>query len=124
MISRWTDTPYQGPTGRIMGDVTDRSTGKPVPNLLVTAGGEQAFTLADGSFLLEGLPVGTHNLVFSALNGAYHIYQQGAAVAANSTTPVSIQLDPAQMVTVIFTIKVPDNTPVDAPLRMAGVYPN
>jgi hypothetical protein len=119
-ISRWTDTTYQGPTGRIMGDVTDYSNGKPVPNLLVTAGGEQALTLADGSFLLEGLPPGTHNLVFYALDGAYHIYQQGAVVAADSTTPVSVQLNPAKLVTVIFTITVPADTPVDAPLRLAG----
>jgi hypothetical protein len=120
VISRWTDTAYQGPTGRIMGSVTDAVTGTPVSNLLVTAGGEQALTLADGTFLLEGLPTGTHNLVFYSLDGAYHIYQQGAVVAANSTTPVAIQLDSADFVTVIFTIKVPANTPIDAPLRLAG----
>jgi hypothetical protein len=120
VISCWTDTPYQGPTGRIMGTVTDMTSGNPVTNLLVTAGGEQAFTLADGSFLLEGLPPGTHNLVFYALDGGYHIYQQGAVVAADSTTPVSVELDPTKPVTVIFTIKVPANTPANAPLRLAG----
>ncbi len=120
VISRWTDTAYQGPTGRIMGDVLNFSTGKPVPNLLVTAGGEQAFTLADGTFLLEGLPPGTHNLVFYALDGSYHIYQQGAVVAADSTTPVSVQLSPAKLVTIIFTINVPADTPADAPIHLAG----
>jgi Glycoside Hydrolase Family 113/Carboxypeptidase regulatory-like domain len=120
VISRWTDTTYQGPTGRIMGDVSDIATGNPVPNLLVTAGGEQAFTLADGTFLLEGLPPGTHNLVFYALDGGYHIYQQGAVVAADSTTPVSVKLNPAKLVTVIFTIKVPADTPPGAHLRLAG----
>jgi hypothetical protein len=120
VISQWTDTEYLGPRGRIMGEALDFSTGKPIPNLLVTAGGEQAFTLADGTFLLDGLPPGTHNLVFYALDGSYHIYQQGAVVAADSTTPVSVQLDPAKLVTVIFTIKVPLDTPPDTPLRLAG----
>ena len=120
MISRWTDTQYEGPTGRIMGVVVDSSTGEPVPNLLVLAGGEQAFTLADGTFLLEGLPPGNHNMVFYALDGAYHIYQQGAVVAGGSTTPVTVQLSPAKLVTVIFTIKVPTDTPPDAPIRLAG----
>jgi hypothetical protein len=120
VISRWTDTEIQGPTGRIMGEVLDRSTSQPIPNLLVTAGGEQAFTMADGSFLLEGLPPGTHNLVFYAMDGSYQVYQQGAVVAADSTTPVSISLDPAQLVTVIFTISVPPGTPQDAPIRLAG----
>jgi len=120
VISKWTDTEYIGPRGRIMGEVLDYSTGEPIPSMLVTAGGEQAFTLADGTFLLEGLPPGTHNLVFYALDGSYGIYQQGAVVAADSTTPVSVQLNPAKLVTVIFTIKVPSDTPLDVPLRLAG----
>ncbi len=120
VISRWTDTVYQGPTGRIMGKVTDKTTGKPVSNILVAAGGEQAFSLADGSFLLEGLPPATHNLVFYALDGMYDIFQQGAVVAADATTPVSVELQPARLVTVIFTVKVPADTPADAPIRMAG----
>jgi hypothetical protein len=120
VLSCWTDSAYLGPKGRIMGQVLDFSTGKPIPNLLVAAGGEQALTLADGTFLLEGLPVGTHNLVFYSLDGSYDLYQQGAAVAADSTTPVSVQLSPAKLVTVIFTVKVPDDTPTDAPIRLAG----
>src|SRR4030065_1210650 len=56
VITRWTDTEYLGPRGRIMGHVYDFSTGKPIPNILVTASGEQALSLADGSCLLEGLP--------------------------------------------------------------------
>ena len=120
MLSRWTDSAYLGPKGRIMGEVLDASTSMPIPNLLVTAGGEQALTLADGTFLLDGLPAGTHNLVFYSLDGMYDLYQQGAVVAADSTTPVSVQLNPAKLVTVIFTVKVPDDTPADAPIRLAG----
>ena len=120
VVSQWTDTEYKSARGRIMGEAVDFSTGEPIPNLLVSAGGEQALSLADGSFLLEGLPPGTHNLVFYALDGSYEIYQQGAVVAADSTTPVSVQLTPARLVTIIFTVKVPTDTPVDAPLRLAG----
>lgn len=120
VISTWTGSEYLGPKGRIMGEVVDYTTGEPISNILVTAGGEQAFTLADGTFLLEGLPPGTHTLVFYSLDGSYAIYQQGAVVAADSTTPVSIQLSPTRLVTVIFTITVPSDTPPDAPLRLAG----
>jgi hypothetical protein len=120
VLSRWTDSAYIGSKGRIMGEVLDFATAKPIPNLLVTAGGEQALTLADGTFLLEGLPVGTHNLVFYSLDGTYEMYQQGAVVAADSTTPVSVQLSPAKLVTAIFTVKVPDDTPADAPIRLSG----
>ncbi len=120
VVSRWTDTENSSPTGRIMGKIIDSSSGKPIPNILATAGGEQAYTLADGSFLLEGLPPTTHNLVFYSLDGTYHIFQQGATVAANSTTPVLAELSRAKLVRVIFTVNVPTDTPVDAPIRLAG----
>ena len=120
VVSGWTDSIYQGPTGRIMGSIIDQSTGKPATNILVAAGGEQTFSLADGSFLLEGLPPGTHNLAFYSLDGFYSFYQQGAVVAADSTTPVSAKLSPTTLVTVIITVKVPSGTPSDAPLRLAG----
>jgi hypothetical protein len=120
IVTRWTDTEYLGLRGRIMGQISDFSTGNPIPNILVTAGGEQTFSLADGSFLLVGLPPGTHNLVFYSLDGSYSIYQQGAIVAGDSTTPVKVLLSPAKLVTVIFIISVPKETPVDAPIRLAG----
>ena len=120
VISRWTDSQYLGPMGRIMGDVSDFTSGKPIPNILVAAGGEQAYTLADGTFLLEGLPPGTHTVVFYSLDGSFSIYQQGAVVAADSTTPVSVQMSPTRLVTVIFTVNVPLDTPSDAPIRLAG----
>jgi hypothetical protein len=59
-------------------------------------------------------------LVFYSLDGTYDLYQQGAVVAADSTTPVSVQLNPAKLVTVIFTVKLPDDTPAEAPIRLAG----
>ena len=119
-LSRWTDTIYISASGRIAGQIFDSSDGGPIPNLMVTAGGAQALTLADGSYLLEGLPPGTHNLVVYALDGSYTTYQQGALVAPDSTTPATIYLTPASMTAVTFTVSVPSDTPPDAPLRMAG----
>ena len=120
VVGRWTDTSFTWATGRISGQVTDAVAGKPVPNLLVTAGGAQAFTASDGSYLLEGLPPGTHNLVAYALDGTYGTYQQGATVAADSMTPATFSVTPAALVNIIFTVNVPANTPLDAPLRFAG----
>jgi hypothetical protein len=120
IVGRWTDTPFTWPRGRINGKVSDATTGRPVPNLLVTAGGTQAFTSSDGSYLIEGLPPGTHNLVAYALDGTYYTYQQGATVVADSLTPATFAVNPAALVNVTFTVNVPANTPPDAPLRFAG----
>jgi hypothetical protein len=120
VISVWSDQAFTGSTGRIMGTATDAQTGAPIPDLLVTAGGSQTLTTSDGSFLLEGLPPGTHNLVAYALEGTYRTFQQGAIVAADSTTPAKIQLSQAPAVKVVFTVVVPSGTMPAVPIRMAG----
>lgn len=120
VISRWTDTEFIGPSGRIMGQAMDSANGQPIPNLLITAGGSQTYTHSDGTFLIEGLPPGIHNLVGYAMDGAYQTFQQGAEIAADSSTPTPIQLAPATFVNVTFEISPPANTPPLVPVRLAG----
>jgi hypothetical protein len=120
VVSRWTDTGFISPTGRIKGTVKDASNGGSIPGLLVTAGGAQTFSAADGSFLLEGLPPGVHNLIAYALDGSYLTFQQGAKVAAQSTTPAEIQMAPAKVVDVVFVVEMPPDTPPVVPIRLAG----
>jgi len=120
VVARWTDTQYNGPTGRITGQIIDASTSQPIPNILIGAGGFHALTAADGTYLIEGIPPGTHNLVAYSLNGAYQVFQQGALVAANSSTPAMASLTPAQMVALTFYVTAPSNTPPRSALRLAG----
>ncbi len=120
VVSRWTDSTFERPVGRIRGLVTDETSGQPIPNLLVTAGGSQSTTTADGTFLLNGLPSGVHNLVAYSRDGAYQIFQQGAQVAEGSMTPAEIKLKPAKMVNVIFVVSLPKETPPIVPVRLAG----
>ncbi len=119
VITRWTDSEYNGPTGRISGKITAED-GAPLPGILVSAGGAQTLSDASGSYLLEGLPPGTHNLVAYAPDGAYHPYQQGAVVAAGSTTPASLGLRRARFVKVTFLLTVPKDTFPAIPIRLAG----
>ena len=94
--------------------------GAPIPGVLVTAGGAQTITDADGNYLLEGLPPGAHNLVAYAIDGAYQTYQQGAVVAAESTTPAPLRLIRAPLVRVTFFLSVPQGTFPAIPIRLAG----
>ena len=120
VISRWTDTAYALPTGRIQGQAVDAASNQPIPGLLVCAGGAQTLTASDGSFMLEGLPPGVHNLAAIALDGSYRVFQQGALVAEGSTTPTPIKLDASTFVNIIFVVTVPKGTLPVVPLRMAG----
>jgi len=120
IVSSWTDSPFSGATGRVTGAIVDTSNGKPIADILVAAGGLQTLTDSTGSFTLEGLPPGIHNLVAYALDGAYQTFQQGSSIAAGMRTPVSISLNPLPFVDVTFTLIVPRDTIASVPIRMAG----
>jgi len=120
LVSSWSEQTYDGPTGRIMGMAKDQSSDVGISNLLVTAGGVETLTASDGSFVLEGLIPGTHNLILYALDGYYHTFQQGATVAANSTTPAPVSLAPAPLVNITFSVTVPSENVVGVPVRLAG----
>jgi hypothetical protein len=120
VITRWTDTNYTNPTGRIIGQVLDLETNDPIPDIIISAGGAQALTLSDGSYLLEGLPPGIHNLTAYAIDGTYQTFQQGARILAHSTTPADLILTRAPLVDVEFTVIVPRDTPAGAPVRLIG----
>ena len=120
VISSWTDQQFSGPTGKIQGQVLDPTSGKPLSDILVTAGGATTMTDSLGNFVIDGLPAGTHNLVAYSLDGAYQTFQQGAVVAPDAMTPAAIAMKPAQKVKVTFVVTVPADTVAGAPLKMAG----
>jgi len=119
-VSSWSDKPANTLSGNIFGTVVNADNGAPIPGILITAGGAQMLTDSAGRFELIGLRGGDHNLVAYALDGSFQTFQQGATVAANQSTPVQIQIKPAQLVNVIFTVSVPDSTQKGVPLRLAG----
>ena len=120
MIGSWSDKNSTRPLGGIQGRVLNTDTGAPISNILVTAGGVQSITDSAGRFDLQGLPVGVHNLVAYALDGAYQPFQQGAAVAASLNTAVEIHMKSAPLVKITFNIAVPTDTVQGAPIRIAG----
>lgn len=120
LIAGWQDRPYGGATGSVQGTAINADTGTAIPNLLVTAAGIQAVTDSAGRFILPGLPVGTHNVVGYAMDGGYTTFEQGATVAQGLATPVEVRVRPTVLVPVTFTVHVPKNTQIGAPLRIAG----
>lgn len=120
VIAAWPDRPFTGAMGSIQGTAVNADNGTPIPNLLVSAGGMQSVSDSMGRFSLQGLPVGTHNVVAYAMDGMYQTFQQGATVAQGLTTPVSVSTRTAALVPVTFMVHVPSNSQPGAPLRIAG----
>lgn len=120
VIAGWQFQSAAGAFGRIQGQVANRANNAPVINALVSAGGMQTLTASDGSFLLEGLLPGTHNLVVYSLDGSFRPFQQGAVVAPESTTPALILLEQARMVSVTFEVEPPSGNLQGVPVRLIG----
>ncbi len=120
VVASWSDQPFSGGTGRITGTVMDASSGRPIPNVMVAAGGLSTLTDSLGQYILDGLPAGTHNLVAYSLDGAYTIFQQGATVETGRTTTAPLSLSPVPTVRVTFVATLPKDTVTGAPVRLAG----
>ena len=120
IIAGWRSQPASGMYGRIQGQVANKGNSAPVVNALVSAGGVQTLTSSDGSYVMEGLPPGTHNLVIYSLDGSFRPFQQGAVVAPESTTPATILMDAAQLVNVTFVVSAPQDSPGGVPIRLIG----
>ncbi len=119
ILAGWSDRTYSRQTGSIQGRILNVDTGAPIPNILVTAGGERSFTDSAGRFDLEGLPTGTHNLVAYALDGTYQTFQQGATVAQGLNTEVEIKIKAAPLIHVTFYATAPKDIQ-GVPIRIAG----
>ncbi len=119
IIGSWSDKAYVRPKGSIQGRVLNVDTGAPVPNILVTAGGQQSFSDSAGRFDFQGLPAGTHNLVAYSLDGTYTPFQQGAAVADGLNTAVDVRMKAAPLVRVTFNVHAPNDVQ-GVPVRIAG----
>jgi len=119
-IAGWTDQGYSGETGRILGRVLDSATGLPLADRLVAVAGEHTFTDGLGSFQFDQLAPGLQNILILSMDGAYQPAQQGAVVAGNSLTPAEMSLQPAAITQVTFEVTLPEGTPAELPLRLAG----
>jgi len=120
IVAQWSDTPPPQFTGRIIGNLVDQSTGQPIPNVLLLAGGSNTLTTSDGSFILSPIIEGQHNLVAYSLDGSYLPHQQIAIIAPYSATPVTLELQPTKQTNVTFVVTPPEDTAEGIPIRMPG----
>jgi hypothetical protein len=120
LLSAWNDQPYDGPTGRIRGIVTNAENGQPIPNIMVSIAGVSTLSDSLGQYVLDGIIPGTHLLTAYALDGGYKSFQQGAAIMAGASTPAPISVQPTRLVQVTFNLSVPADTVSGAPIRLAG----
>ncbi len=91
-VSAWENEPYLGARGRVRGQIIDQDNDAPIPDLIITAAGLSTTTASDGTFILENMPSGTHNVLIYSKDGLYTPFQQYAKVDENAITPIFMGL--------------------------------
>lgn len=120
LVAAWSDLPSQVVAGQISGQVTDAESGAPIGGLNVSASGLHTTTDAEGIYILGGLIQGQHNLVISSPDGAYVSFQQAALVAEDMDTPAHIQMHRAEMLSVTFSLALPEDSVPSVPIYLVG----
>ncbi|HEX7555390.1 MAG TPA: hypothetical protein VF338_02110, partial [Leptolinea sp.] len=107
-------------TGSIEGTLIVHETGQPAVGMLITTSGIATTSSIDGSFRLEGIPVGTQNVTIFSPDGSLEAFEQQAVIEENNVTPIDVELTSKKLINVTFIVKAPQNTPVEAELRLFG----
>jgi hypothetical protein len=118
-VAAWMDQPYTGQTGRLQGKISDGN-GNPVLGMLVSVAGFTTVTAADGTYQIENIIPGTHNLVALSPTGTYATFQQGAVIAANATTPAEFTVATSPSVNITFVVNLPPMDYSKSPIRFIG----
>lgn len=119
-VARWRDLPSFPPTGAISGVVRDNVTKEPIMDATISISGVHLGTGFDGSFTLENVPVGKHRVTVTTTLGDYIPSSKTIEVKEGETTAVDFDLDRAQKVKVTFKAIVPERTPENAVVKIAG----
>jgi len=120
VIQSWSSEMVNGLGGEISGFVFDQKTDLPIPDVIISIGGNMVVTGANGYYEFKDLPIGSYLITAIHPDGLYEPFQQKAIIAENALTPASFGMDSADLVNIEFIVTVPENTIHNAPLRLIG----
>jgi hypothetical protein len=120
-IATWADLRAPHEQGTITGRVLDLDTQKPVFDADVSISGVHVGTRADGSFKVEGLPPGNHRVIVHSDTGDF-LPQQAFVSFGRAIGEVrgDFFVEKTPLVPVTFDVLLPDSTPGDAWIKLAG----
>ena len=108
------------PSGRLEGTLQLSDTGQAAVDAIVTTAGLSTSSGIDGKFILEGVPAGVRNVTIFSPSGAFEPFEQQAVIEESNVTPMDVVLSPRGLINVTFIVKVPENTPPQAQVRLFG----
>ncbi|MBI2918761.1 MAG: hypothetical protein HYY01_12330 [Chloroflexi bacterium] len=119
-VDTWNDLRALAPTGAVHGIVLDGATGSPLMDTNISIAGIHIASDYDGRFKLEGVAAGVQRVTAHRNLGDYRPAATTAEVTAGGVAEVRIEMQAAPPVDVTFDVALPENTPADAEISLAG----
>jgi hypothetical protein len=120
-IATWNDLRAPHEVGTITGHVFDSESGEPIFDADVSISGIHVATRSDGSFKVEGLPPGQHIIVVHSDTGDFLPEQTTLTFFADGAkVGTDYRVEKTKLVPVTFEVLLPDTTPNDAWVKLAG----
>lgn len=121
VVPQWNDLEFDFKQVEVRGGIVDSNTSEPLMDVDVTIAGVHVATDFNGGFVVPGIAPGTHRLVATTVKGDYAPLQQEVAVGDNNLVLLTeIRMQPTQTTPVRFTVVLPEGTPADAGVFIAG----
>jgi len=119
-IPIWADLREPFTEGEITGTVVDATTGEPVFDADVSISGVHVGTRVDGSFRVPRLPAGEHKVVIHSDTGDFLPVQKIVTLSPGDSASANFEVSSTTLVPVSFDVLLPDSTPDDAWVKIAG----
>ncbi len=121
VVPQWNDLKAEFEQVGVSGRVVDSRSLEPVMDIDVTVGGVHVATDFDGRFVVPGIIPGVHRIVVTSVTGEYLMWMREVEVPETGLDlDVDISVRSVETVPVTFTVVLPNGTPPDAGVFVAG----
>ncbi len=120
IIAAWSDGTPDAAQGVVRGTVRNRNTNEPVSGILVSVGGQLAWTGGDGGYTAFNVPAGLQRVTLLAPDGRLRPLQASVAVSAGATAVLDLSSPDPNQISVTFVFTPPVGTDAASAPRLIG----
>lgn len=120
IVAAWSDGTPDAAQGTVIGTVRNRNTNEPASGVLVSVGGQLAWTAADGVYTAYNVPAGLQRVTLFAPDGRLRPLQASVNVGAGATAPLDLSSPDPNQVSVTFVFTPPAGTDTASAPRLIG----
>ncbi len=120
IVAAWSDGAPDASQGIVIGTIRNRNTNEPIGGILVSVGGQLAWTAGDGVYTVYNVPAGLQRVTMLAPSGGLRPLQASVNVGAGATAVLDLSSPDPNSVSVTFVFTPPGGTDAASVPRLIG----